>query len=107
MGEKVIQVVAGRFYGVGDQAVPTDATIFERITQVVWMDANFFHTASKQNSIWKQKAIDAHFPVEGVKGGNFFQWWFSSATNHWQGLLKKVSKVCLIYHLSSHTERRR
>ena len=25
--------------------------IFERITQVVRMDANFFHTASKQNSI--------------------------------------------------------
>ena len=106
MDEQVIQM-AGRFYRAGDQAVRTDATIFEWITQVVRMDANFFHTASKQNSIWKQKAINAHFPMEGVKGGNFFQVVIFKCHKPLTRMIKKVSKVCLNYHLCRHMESRR
>jgi len=38
---------------------------FERMTEVVRMNANFFQTASKWNSIRKRKAINARFRAKG------------------------------------------
>ena len=52
---------------MGDQAIRTDANFFERMTQVVWTNANFFQMGSKRNSIRKRKAIIARFRVKGQK----------------------------------------